>query len=159
MNADRVLVIGYGNVLRGDDAVGPYIAETLRDDRRLAGARIISCPQLTPELAEDFGSADLVVLIDARADGGQPGTVRIVPIAPGTRSPRSASHLVDADELIDLARAVFGASPSVMGVSVGAVQFEFSEELSSEVMAAVPLVADAVVRLASRPSTCAAGQR
>jgi len=155
VNGGRVLIIGYGNVLRGDDAVGPYVAESLREDPRLDGAQIISCPQLTPELAEDVGSADLVVLIDARVDDGPPGTVRLDPIAPGERPPPSASHLVDADELVDLARAVFGASPTVMGVSVGSVRFGFGEELSSEVSAAVPFVIDAVVRLASCPSTYA----
>jgi len=155
VNAGRVLIIGYGNVLRGDDAVGPYVVETLREDPRLAGARIISCPQLTPELAEDVGSADLVVLIDARVDDGAPGTVRVDPIAAGERSRSSVSHLVHAGELVDLARAVFGASPAVMAVSVGAVRFGFGEELSSEVLAAVPFVMDAVVRLARCPSTVA----
>ena len=33
MNADGVLVVGYGNTLRGDDAVGHHVAEMLVTER------------------------------------------------------------------------------------------------------------------------------
>ena len=63
---DGALVVGYGNVLRSDDGVGWQVADILTDDARLAGATILRCHQLTPELALDVSRASVVVLVDAR---------------------------------------------------------------------------------------------
>jgi hydrogenase maturation protease len=151
MTTDRVLVIGYGNTLRGDDGVGVHVGDALRDDPRLAGARIITCPQLTPELAEDISAADLVVLVDARVDHTRPGAVRVDTIVPGAEPCPSGSHVVDANDLIELARSAFGAVPKVVVVSAGGTQFGFGEGLSDEVSAAVPVVSDVVVGLIEGP--------
>ena len=55
--AGLVLVIGYGNPLRGDDGIGwsaaNALAEGMQDDR----VRIVACIQLTPELAESIAQA------------------------------------------------------------------------------------------------------
>ena len=63
--AEDVLVIGYGNPLRGDDGAGWKAAELLAEDPRLAGAVVLARHQLTPELADDVSRASLVVLVDA----------------------------------------------------------------------------------------------
>src|SRR5919198_4121190 len=74
----RVLVVGYGSSLRGDDGLGWHAAALLAADPRLAGAEVLARHQLTPELAEDVSRAALVVLVDARADGGgAPGEVAV----------------------------------------------------------------------------------
>ena len=56
MNRVRTLVIGYGNELRGDDAVGPLVARTAESWQR-PGLRALAVQQLTPELAEDIAGA------------------------------------------------------------------------------------------------------
>jgi Ni,Fe-hydrogenase maturation factor len=54
-----ILVIGYGNELRGDDAIGQWVA------------RAVAAHQLTPELAEDLAHTDYAVFVDAyRAEAG-----------------------------------------------------------------------------------------
>ncbi|HYG98513.1 MAG TPA: hydrogenase maturation protease [Terriglobales bacterium] len=74
----RVLVIGYGNPLRSDDALGWRVAEALRSrfehqfshtQARVgagsADVEVISCQQLNPELADPISRADLVLFVDA----------------------------------------------------------------------------------------------
>ena len=70
----QALVIGYGNTLRGDDAVGQVVARALAGEAAIEGVEVIACHQLMPELAECIDAADLVVFIDAAADL-QPGTI------------------------------------------------------------------------------------
>ena len=45
------LVIGYGNTLRGDDGVGPRVAEAI-EKLNLPGVRTLVCQQLSPEHAD-----------------------------------------------------------------------------------------------------------
>ena len=143
MNADGVLVIGYGNALRGDDAVGRRAAERLAADGRLPGARIDACHQLTPELAADIAAARLVVLVDARENDGTPGDVRIEQVVGCCRP--LGSHAVDASALVDLATRLYGHAPPVILVSVTAERFDLGADLSPVVAAILPHVVDTVV--------------
>ncbi|HZD71671.1 MAG TPA: hydrogenase maturation protease, partial [Actinomycetes bacterium] len=97
------LVIGYGNSLRGDDGLGWHAAGRLAADPRLAGAEVLARHQLTPELAEEVSRAALVVLVDARQDGGQPGVVTVSRVEPGHATGSAWSHRVDPATLVQLA--------------------------------------------------------
>ncbi len=63
------LVIGYGNTLRSDDAVGPTAVEEL-DRLHLPGVHTLSYPLLTPEAAEPVSRAREVIFIDAATGNG-----------------------------------------------------------------------------------------
>jgi hydrogenase maturation protease len=143
-----VLVIGYGNALRSDDGVGWHAAHLLANDPRLARADVIARHQLAPELALDFGKASLVVLIDASA-AEPPGTiaVRRVTREPGGAHSTATLHHFGPQEIVELARELYGAAPEVCVVGVGISSTEAGEELSPAVAAALPAVADAVAGL------------
>jgi hydrogenase maturation protease len=105
-----VLVVGYGNPLRGDDGIGWHAARLLATDSRLDGARVLAHHQLTPELATDIASASLVVLVDASVDGA-PGSVAVRSIQPRQDSPLSWSHHLDPAALAGLAHALYDHVP------------------------------------------------
>ena len=66
------LVIGYGNTLRGDDGVGPRVAEAV-GKLNLPGVRTLICQQLSPEHAELISQARAVVTTrrkSVESDGG-----------------------------------------------------------------------------------------
>jgi hydrogenase maturation protease len=142
VSADGVLVVGYGNALRGDDAVGPRVVELLAAGRHLPGARIEARHQLTPELAVDIAAARLVVLVDAASDGAS-GQVCVSEVVP--RGQPIGSHAIDPADLVVLAQRLYGHSPPVVLVSVGVEQFEFGAALSPAVASALPLVIDTIV--------------
>ena len=64
-----LLVIGYGNTLRGDDGAGPCAAQFIgarRAGGRWGGAlRTLAVHQLLPELVDDIAHAGRVIFIDA----------------------------------------------------------------------------------------------
>jgi hydrogenase maturation protease len=142
VNADGVLVVGYGNALRGDDAVGSTVAGLLAAGGHLPGARIEARHQLTPELAEDIAAARLVVLVDA-AIGGRPGDVVVHPVV--RCDGRLASHGADCAAIVDLASRLYGRTPPVVLISVSAEQFEPGAGLSPELESALPGVIRAIV--------------
>ncbi len=122
-----ILVIGYGNELRGDDAVGPIIAGKI-EGMHLPGVRTIACHQLTPELAEDIASARTVIFVDASVEieGDTAQMVRIEP-APATRF---HAHLGDPRALLSLAQSLYGKSPVAWCVHVPVKNFDLGAPLS-----------------------------
>ena len=70
-----LLVIGYGNTLRGDDGVGPRVAEAV-GELNLPGVHTLICPLLTPELANPISRAGKVIFVDAAVDAPKTGQWR-----------------------------------------------------------------------------------
>lgn len=140
--SSRLLIIGYGNPLRGDDGVGWQIADPLA---RLVGdsAQVLNVHQLTPELAEPISGADLVVFIDACYEG-QPGTWTCETIRPDLNPSQRFSHYFTPANLLSYTHAVFGVSPKALLVSVAGSSFDYSQELSPTVAAIVPEIVASV---------------
>lgn len=124
-DARPALVIGYGNTLRGDDAVGPRAADVVLG-WGLPGVSARSVTQLTPELAEPLADARLAIFIDARIDAGE---VQVRPIEP-TAGPSAIGHTGDPARLLALAKLAFGRSPPAWLVTVPATDFGLAEGLS-----------------------------
>ncbi len=114
-------------------------------DAAVAGAEVIACHQLTPELAERIGTADLVVFIDAAADL-QPGSVVVVPVQAAPLS-SAMMHHVDPRALLFMAAKLYDRTPDASLIRVGAASFELGEGLSAAVAAALPDVVATVRRL------------
>jgi hydrogenase maturation protease len=131
------LVIGYGNSLRGDDAVGRLLVEEV-EAWELPGVRTLSVHQLTPELALDMAEAERVIFLDAALPG--PGTTVEEATVHGEPElcllnlavdptlmppvPTSMTHHVDPRSLMALAAALYGATPAAYLLALPAVKFE-----------------------------------
>jgi hydrogenase maturation protease len=69
------LVIGCGNLLRGDDAVGPVLVRRLLDRGLPEGTEVADGGTSGMDVAFRMRGADRVILVDAAASGGEPGTL------------------------------------------------------------------------------------
>lgn len=74
-----LLVIGCGNILRGDDAVGPVLVRTLLEGGLADGVRVVDGGTAGMDVAFAMRGAARVVIVDAAATGAEPGTVYRVP--------------------------------------------------------------------------------
>ena len=75
----EVLVVGCGNLLRGDDGVGPILIRHLFERGVPNGARIVDGGTAGMDVAFQMRGARQVVIIDASATGSPPGTIYRVP--------------------------------------------------------------------------------
>jgi hydrogenase maturation protease len=133
-----VLIVGYGNALRGDDGAGPQVISALTADPRITADHNLQVRmQLAPELAVDFAAADLVVLVDAAVDDTDPGTVRLRRVQPGTTR-RPTSHHLSPEAVLGLARALYGRCPRTYLITVTAADLRPGEPLSPPVHCALP---------------------
>lgn len=141
-----VLVIGYGNELRSDDAAGYLLAMRLADDPRLAHTIVLARRQLTPELALDASRAERLILLDASRQV-EPGQVAVRRLQPVRGEPPVWSHNMDPQALIGLAEELYGRAPETYQVSLGVASLEMGERLSAAVEAALPPATETVVAL------------
>jgi hydrogenase maturation protease len=122
----KVLVIGYGNTLRGDDAAGVQAAELIA--KRHPEIVCVCLHQLVPELSEQIAEFDVVFFIDAQKDITQPN-VRLV--APSIEADQSRTHFISPESLLALSQQLYQHVPAkAYIVGIPASQFEFSEKLS-----------------------------
>ena len=122
----RLLVIGYGNELRGDDGVGPKVAETVAD-WNLDGVASLPCHQLTPELAELISATKHVIFVDATVDPQAAVRTRdIEPMAVG----QIMTHSADPRALLKLAKQIFGHCPDAQWITIPIQNLAFGEDLS-----------------------------
>ncbi len=87
-------MIGYGSPIRGDDAIGPLVADQLIDEFDSSEVNVISRHVLTAELAADLQSAELVIFLDASTDGDL-GEVTCRPLQPDKSSMHSMQHFLN----------------------------------------------------------------
>lgn len=74
-----VLVIGCGNLLRGDDGVGPVLVRHLWERGVPEGAKLVDGGTAGMDVAFQMRGARQVVIVDAAATGSAPGTTFRVP--------------------------------------------------------------------------------
>ncbi len=172
MQPGPVVVVGFGNELRGDDGVGQVLAETLWWRRHrvpgLAAARFIWSAQLVPEIALDVSRSSFAIFVDAAYDGAPPGSVHlsrlVYDVTPGDREDGLDVALgcwvdLSPTALLSLSAELYGAAPPAALVTVSVDVPEIGVGLSPPVRAAVPIAVRVVEgaiaswRSASKPVT------
>jgi hydrogenase maturation protease len=144
----KVLIIGYGNPLRGDDGVGWYAAQHLFNGFSDERVEVLACQQLTPELAERIGQAEMVIFIDA-STGSSPGRISCSTIELQTARSVELMHHIEPSVLMDCSRRLYDSNPKAFLLSVCGESFDLGEGLTRAVSSALPEVVRKVSQLAS----------
>ncbi|HET9656886.1 MAG TPA: hydrogenase maturation protease, partial [Kineosporiaceae bacterium] len=156
---DRLLVIGIGNDLRGDDGAGRAVVEDLAG-RDLPGVRAIWSHQLVPELAEPIAAARCVVFVDcalpghadgsgAERSGAERSGVDLCRIAPG--DPAFGGHQAGPQSLLGLAQLAGLPVPPAYLLSLPAHDLGLGDQLSGPAGEAVAVAVGMILRLADAP--------
>ena len=148
----QVLVIGYGNPLRGDDGLGWTVAAELFRQNRSTALQVLPCHQLTPELASTIQEADTVIFVDAARDG-TPGDCRCVELQPGSVSPTLA-HDLTPSALLALTCELFGVCPPAYLLTVCGEDFGPGNTLSEAVQRGIPELKTRLHRMIEQRQAC-----
>jgi hydrogenase maturation protease len=136
MPAPKVLIIAYGNPLRSDDGLAWRVAEKLSEQYLTSDLEIITCHQLTPELALPASQASLVLFIDA-ARAGIPGEIASVLVEP-QRASSVFTHEFSPSTILNVAQDLHGRCPKAFAISLCGDCFDHGEVLSPKVEGSLP---------------------
>lgn len=147
----ELLVVGCGNLLRGDDGVGPIMVRHLFERGVPDGARLVDGGTAGMDVAFQMRGAAKVVIIDASATGSAPGTIYRVPGAELENVPPLQglhTHSFRWDHAIAFAHWALGeACPDDITVFlIEAHAVEWGAELSEPVVAAMEQVISLIER-------------
>jgi len=134
----RILIVGYGNPLRGDDGVGFHAAVRLAAGFAGGEVEVRAVHQLTPELADDLSRAELAIFIDAAAEG-EPGAVLLRRLSPEGGA-QAFTHQATPPALLSASRALFGSAPEAVLFSIPVESAGFGESMTPPVARALDRV-------------------
>jgi hydrogenase maturation protease len=147
-NVASVAIIGIGNILLGDDGIGPYVVRVL-DANYEFGPNVQILDVGTPALdfIDNLIGIDAVILVDSVEDERPAGTITLyrkedilrhgVSVRMDPHSPALAESLMTADML--------GIGPKeLLLIGISAASYDAGCELSPEVKRAVDLAIDVV---------------
>ncbi|MGD9835969.1 MAG: hydrogenase maturation protease [Piscinibacter sp.] len=127
-----LLVFGWGNASRGDDALGPAFVERLRS-LALPGVECLDDYQLQPEHALDLIGRERVLFVDAGLACAAP--FEASPLQPG-RDASFSSHAMSPAALLQAYVDVHGsAPPPATLLAIRGERFELGEPMSASATA------------------------
>ena len=148
MAAPRILVMGVGNVLMGDEGVGVHAVRLLEQRAWPAGVALLDGGTGGFHLLSHVGACDILVMIDATLDGRPPGTITVIEPRYASDYPRALSaHDIGLKDLVDSA-AILGSLPRVLLVTIAVASLQpMQMTLSPQIEASLPELVATVERL------------
>jgi len=135
MNKATILIIGYGNTLRNDDGIGPYLADQIALENNPL-IKTIAVHQLTPELVTAIAEVEQVIFIDANSD---PDCQEIqIKTLEAEAKPTGLDHTGCPSYLLALTKSLYGHTPQAWLMMIPALNFEFGETFSDLTIHAIP---------------------
>jgi len=142
-----IIVVGVGNPFRGDDGIGPLIAQKLKEKKLPETVNITEEGQGI-SIMESWSGASMVIIIDAMHSGDIPGKIRRFDACrkplPKVFFPCSTHHFGIA-ETVELARVIHRLPTSLIiygiegkdfkqGIGLSRVVLKASEEIEKRVL-------------------------
>jgi len=152
--APKILILGVGNVLMGDEGVGVHAVRLLEASPWPSRVSLLDGGTGGFHLLSHFSGCDVLILIDATLDGRPPGTVSVIEPRYASDFPRALSaHDIGLKDLVESA-ALLDLLPRVLLVTVSVADLQpMQMTLSPEVEASLPVVQAQVAGLVAGLTT------
>jgi hydrogenase maturation protease len=138
----KILVLGLGNVLMGDEGVGVHVVRAIEQRTLPANVECLDGGTGGFTLLEPLQSAGRIILIDAAANGNPPGTVtRTTPRFSSDYPPTLTAHDIGVKDLLDVFY-IQGGGPEVILYAITIdpkqpISMDLSEGIAQAAQAAV----------------------
>ena len=146
MNSDnKILILGIGNVLMGDEGVGVHAIKELEKETFPPNVTLLDGGTGGFHLLEYLQEYPRIIMIDATMDGKPAGTISLIKPKFATDFPKSLSaHDIGLRDLIE-STAVLGELPKMYLItvtidSIQSMQMELSPEIEKQIPAVIERV-------------------
>ncbi len=145
----RILVLGLGNELLGDDAVGLLVVRELR--KLISGVDFKESNLMGIKLIDELIGYDVVFIIDSIKTGGEPGTVYVLDPDELKAGRAPSPHYTGVPEALELARALGMGAPLIVRIYAVEVRdpYTIRTGLSEELEKKLPEIVSKIGKMIS----------
>jgi len=118
----RVVILGIGNDLRGDDGAGAALAESLRGQVRAEVINGGEVPESYTGAVKEF-KAGSIIIVDGADMGEKPGSVSLIEREDLAGFPVTSTHNIPLAVLADYLHAETGAAVFLLAIQVRSTAF------------------------------------
>jgi hydrogenase maturation protease len=148
---NKILVLGVGNMLMGDEAVGIHIVKSLNANELPQNVDVVDGGTGGFHLLSYLSDYKKIIFVDASLDDRPEGTVTVIEPKFSTDFPKSLSaHDIGLKDLIESA-ALLGELPKMFLVIISIKKFQdLSLELSPQISKAIPQAVETIKSLINK---------
>ena len=131
----KILVYGYGNPGRQDDALGVRLAENIElwiQKNNFSNVEVDYNYQLNIEDSERVSKSDIVIFADASIE--EIDDFLFTKVNPDESSIEFTMHAVSPAFVMDLCRKIYNSCPESYLIHIKGYEWEFEEKLSDDAM-------------------------
>ena len=149
-NKNRILVMGIGNFLMGDEGIGVHLAQKLEKKGCPPNVDVIDGGTGGFSLMGYFDDYPVIIFIDATMDGKPPGSVSLIQPKFAADFPKTLSvHDVGLKDMVE-AVYITGKVPKMYLFTISITEIKpMTMELSREVEASLPVLMEQIEKLAA----------
>lgn len=123
---EKILIFGYGNPGRHDDALGPLFVQRI-EQMNLKNIYVDADYQLNVELGAELAEYDKVIFVDASKEGEEPFSIkRVFP----SKNITFTTHSVNAESVIAICDEYFGSAPEAWMLGIRGYDFTIGEGIT-----------------------------
>jgi hydrogenase maturation protease len=144
----RILILGIGNYLMGDEGVGVHVANRLQQQSSPPGVDVVDGGTGGFHLLGYFEGYEIVILVDATLDNNPPGTIRLIRPKFAQDFPKAMStHDIGLKDMVS-ALQLMGKMPDIhlFVVSIESLQQQ-GVELTPSIQKVIPALIEQIDEL------------
>jgi len=147
----KIVIVGVGNILCGDEGVGVHVIEELKKHRLPDNVEVCDCGTAGLEVLEFLEESDKAIIVDAVTAGMEPGKIYQYRLGE-THAEEGKMKMLSLHEL-DLTRAIkigenaYKLPKNIMIVGVEPKSLQFGMGLTKEIKKAIPRVVQDILKL------------
>lgn len=145
-------VIGLGNILRGDDGIGPVIIHKLEESSQSLPIRLYDAGSDAFTILDQLLGSEPVLIIDCARMGKEPGTVQKISAKDSELLPANLGmslHGYSLSEVWQIARSM-GVENDLAVIGVEPDSVHFNSGLSEVVKKSIPIIMQVVAEEAKK---------
>jgi hydrogenase maturation protease len=148
LQQNKILILGIGNYLMGDEGVGVHVANRLQKENLPTGVDVVDGGTGGFHLLGYFEGYETIILVDATLDNNANGTIRLIKPRFAADFPKAMStHDIGLKDMVS-ALQLLGKMPTIhlFVVSIESLQQQ-GIELSGEIEKVIPFVIEKIREL------------
>ena len=150
MHAQKIVIVGVGNVLCKDEGVGVHVVESLKEHHLPDNVKVYDCGTGGLDILEFLEGSDKAIIVDAVRGGMEPGEIYHVKLdevdARDEKMKMLSLHELDLVKAIEIGKRAYKVPENILVIGVEPKSVELGVDLTAEVKKAIPRVIQDILK-------------